>query len=132
MQREIRAAIGGAPAGQVFEGERRWTIFVRYTDEARTRPSDVRSLLLDTPDGGLVPLEQVAVVETLVGPRQISREDNQRFVSVQMNVRGRDIGSFVEDARTAIEQGVTLPPGYLVTYGVSSSSRRPPIVGSPS
>ncbi|MGD2045397.1 MAG: CusA/CzcA family heavy metal efflux RND transporter [Gemmatimonadota bacterium] len=117
VQEVIRAAIGGAPAGQVFEGERRWTIFVRYAEEARDRASDVRGLLLDTPTGGLVPLEQVARVETLVGPRQISRENNQRFISVQMNVRGRDIGSFVADARQAIETEVDLPPGYLVTYG---------------
>ena len=117
VQQEVRAAIGGAPAGQVFERERRWTIFVRYAEHARARVSDVRGLLLDTPDGGLVPLEQVARVEALVGPRQISRENNQRFITVQMNVRGRDIGSFVADAREAIEREVELPPGYLVTYG---------------
>lgn len=117
VQQEVRAAIGGAPAGQVFERERRWTIFVRYAEPARARVADVRGLLLDTPDGGLVPLEQVARVETLVGPRQISRENNQRFISVQMNVRGRDIGSFVADTRAAIEREVELPPGYLVTYG---------------
>jgi len=64
-----------------------------------------------------VPLEQVAKVETLVGPRQISREDNQRFITVQMNVRGRDIGSFVEDAQAAIAGSVELPPGYLLTFG---------------
>jgi len=117
VQQEVRAAIGGAPAGQVFEGERRWTIFVRYSEPSRSRPSDVRGLLLDTPDGGLVPLEQVARVETLVGPRQISRENNQRFIAVQMNVRGRDIGSFVAEAQEAIAAEVDLPPGYLVTYG---------------
>ncbi len=117
VQEEIRAAIGGATAGQVFEGERRWAIFVRYAAEDRDRPSDVRGLLIDTPDGGLVPLEQVAKIETLVGPRQISREDNQRFITVQMNVRGRDIGSFVEDARDAIQSSVDLPPGYLLTFG---------------
>lgn len=117
VQEEIRAAIGGASAGQVFEGERRWAIFVRYAAEDRDRPSDIRGLLIDTPDGGLVPLEQVATIETLVGPRQISREDNQRFITVQMNVRGRDIGSFVEDARDAIQGSVDLPPGYLLTFG---------------
>jgi len=117
IQQEIRAAIGGAPAGQVFEGERRWTIFVRYGEEDRDRPSDVSGLLVDTPEGGLVPLGQLARVETLVGPRQISREDNQRFITIQMNVRGRDIGSFVADAGAAIAQTVVLPPGYLLTFG---------------
>lgn len=117
VQREIQAAIGGAPAGQVFEGERRWTIYVRYEESRRARPSDVRSLLLDTPDGGRVPVEQVATIETLVGPRQISREDNQRFITIQLNVRGRDIGSFVSDARERISGEVNLPPGYLLTFG---------------
>jgi cobalt-zinc-cadmium resistance protein CzcA len=104
VQREVRAAIGGAGAGQVFEGERRWSIFVRYAEDARARPAEVESLLLDTPSGAHVPLGQVARVETLIGPRQISRENNQRFITVQMNVRGRDIGSFVADARAAIEE----------------------------
>ncbi|MGE0158214.1 MAG: efflux RND transporter permease subunit [Gemmatimonadales bacterium] len=117
VQEVIRAAIGGAPAGQVFEGERRWTIFVRYAEEARSRPDDVRALLIDGPDGGLVPLGQVARVETIVGPRQISREDNQRFITVQLNVRGRDIGSFVAEARRTIAEQVALPPGYLLTFG---------------
>jgi cobalt-zinc-cadmium resistance protein CzcA len=116
-QEVVRTAIGGAPAGQVFEGERRFTIWVRYTQEERARPSDVRSLLLDAPDGTLVPLEQVATIETLIGPRQISREKNQRYITVQLNVRGRDIGSFVEDARAAIDRQVDLPPGYLTSFG---------------
>jgi len=117
VQKEIQAAIGGAPAGQVFEGERRWTIYVRYAESMRARVSDVKGLLLDTPDGGLVPVEQVARVETLVGPRQISRENNQRFITIQMNVRGRDIGSFVADAQEAIAADVVLPAGYLLTFG---------------
>jgi cobalt-zinc-cadmium resistance protein CzcA len=117
VQTEIRAAIGGSAAGQLFEGERRWTIFVRYTEEERARPSDVAALLIDAPDGSLVPLSQVATLQTIVGPRQISREDNQRFITIQLNVRGRDIGSFVEDAQQVLAAEVALPPGYLLTFG---------------
>ncbi|MEQ9398921.1 MAG: efflux RND transporter permease subunit [Longimicrobiales bacterium] len=117
VQEVVRAAIGGAPAGQLFEGERRWTIFVRYTEEARTRESDVRALLIDAPDGTLVPLDQVATIESIIGPRQISREDNQRYVTIQLNVRGRDIGSFVEEADAAIAEQVDLPPGYILSFG---------------
>ena len=116
-QRVVRTAIGGATAGQVFEGERRFDILVRYAAQDRARPTDVRALLLDAPDGTLVPLEQVAEIETLIGPRQISREDNQRYITVQLNVRGRDIGSFVEDARAALDAGVELPAGYLTSFG---------------
>lgn len=117
VQHEVRAAIGGDAVGQVFEGERRWDIFVRYAPEFRATPDDVAALLVDAPDGSLVPLGQLADIETLVGPRQISREDNQRFITVQLNVRGRDIGGFVEEARTAIASRVDLPTGYLVTFG---------------
>ncbi len=117
VQKEIQAAIGGAPAGQVFEGERRWTIYVRYAEAMRSRPSDVSAMLLDTPGGGRVPVEQIATIETLVGPRQISREDNQRFITVQLNVRGRDIGSFVAEAQANLTRDIVLPPGYLITFG---------------
>lgn len=116
-QGTLRAAIGGAAAGQVFENERRWTIYVRYVAEKRSRPSDLSNLLIDAPDGTLVPLDQVAKVETIIGPRQISRENNQRFITVQLNVRGRDIGSFVQEARETIAAQVELPPGYLTTFG---------------
>lgn len=116
-QETIRAAIGGASAGQLFEGERRWAIYVRYTEDDRVLPSDVQSLLIDAPDGSLVPLDQVADIETIIGPRQISREDNQRYITVQLNVRGRDIGSFVEEAQQAIASEVVLPAGYLTNFG---------------
>ncbi|MEK9499473.1 efflux RND transporter permease subunit [Gaopeijia maritima] len=117
VQEVIRAAVGGASAGQLFEGERRWTIQVRYTEEERARASEVRALLIDAPDGTLVPLDQVATIESIIGPRQISREDNQRYITIQLNVRGRDIGSFVEEASAAIMGEVELPPGYLTTFG---------------
>ena len=117
IQHEIRAAIGGDVAGQVFEGERRWAIYVRYAPEFRATPEDVAALLIDAPDGSLVPVGQLADIETLVGPRQISREQNQRYITIQLNVRGRDIGGFVEEADAAIEGAVDLPAGYLTSFG---------------
>jgi cobalt-zinc-cadmium resistance protein CzcA len=117
VQETIRAAIGGTTAGQVFEGERRWAIYVRYAGDRRSRPSEVAALLIDAPDGSLVPIDQVATIESILSPRQISRENNQRFITVQLNVRGRDIGSFVEDAQAAIQAEVDLPPGYLAAFG---------------
>jgi len=116
-QLEIQAAIGGSTAGQLFERERRWDIVVRYGEEYRSTAEDVASLLIDAPDGSLVPVGQLASIETLVGPRQISRENNQRFITIQLNARGRDIGSLVREADAAISANVDLPPGYLVTFG---------------
>ncbi|MGH7500409.1 MAG: efflux RND transporter permease subunit, partial [Longimicrobiales bacterium] len=117
VQEAVRAAIGGTAAGQLFEGERRWAIFVRFEEAYRAGPEDVEALLLQAADGSLVPLGQVADVETLIGPRQISRQNNQRFITVQLNARGRDMGSLVAEAQQRIDQDVVWPPGYLVTYG---------------
>ncbi len=117
VQETVEAAIGGASAGHLFEGERRWDIFVRFAPGSRATPEDVGALLVAAPDGSIVPLAQLANIETIIGPRQISRENNQRFITVQLNARGRDLGSLVEEAREQIAQRVDLPPGYLVTFG---------------
>ncbi len=117
VQSVISAAVGGVSAGQIFEGIRRFDIFVRYIPEARATKDDIRQILIETPDGIKVPLEQVALIEELVGQRQITRQNNQRFITVQSNVVGRDIVTFVEEAQQQIDQSVELPPGYLVTWG---------------
>jgi cobalt-zinc-cadmium resistance protein CzcA len=117
VQETIRAAIGGVTAGQVFDGVRRFDIYVRYQEPYRRTAEDVRRLLVNTPTGQWVPLGELASIETLVGPRQITRENNQRFSTVQANIVGRDIGGFVAEAQAAIEREVELPPGYLISWG---------------
>ena len=117
VQNVIHAAVGGTVAKQVFQGIRRYDIYIRYKDQARATPEDIGDLLISTPGGIQVPLQQLATVEEIVGPRQITRENNQRFITIQANVVERDIGSFVAEAQQAIDDQVTLPPGYLVTWG---------------
>lgn len=117
VQDVIRIAVGGATAGQIFEGIRRFDIFVRFAEEARSDAEAIRHILIAAPDGAKVPLDQLASVDEIVGPRQITRENNQRFITVQCNVRGRDIGSFVAEGQKAIEEKVQMPPGYLVSWG---------------
>lgn len=117
VQEVIRAAVGGEIAGQVFEGIRRFDILVRYRPEARSTPEAIREILVRAPGGARVPLEQLASVQEVVGARQITRENAQRFIGVQCNVVGRDIGSFVREAQQAIGRQVALPPGYLITWG---------------
>ena len=117
VQSTLRAAVGGETAGQVFEGIRRFDIYVRYRKDARATPEAIAELLIPGPEGIRVPLSQVAEIKELVGPRQITRENNQRFITIQANVVGRDIGSFVAEAQRQIDQSVDLPPGYLVTWG---------------
>jgi len=117
VQKIVRAAVGGEVAGQIFEGVRRFDILVRYAPRHRATPEAIKEILIEAPDGIKVPLGQLATIHELVGPRQITRERNQRFITVQCNVTGRDIGSFVKEAHRDIEDRVTLPPGYLVAWG---------------
>ncbi|MCB2184971.1 MAG: CusA/CzcA family heavy metal efflux RND transporter [Deltaproteobacteria bacterium] len=117
VQNIIRTAVGGEPAGQIFEGIRRFDIFVRFAPEARDNAEAIKHILIAAPGGAKIPLDQLATVEEITGPRQITRENNQRFITVQCNVRGRDIGSFVAEGQSAIAQKVAMPPGYLVTWG---------------
>lgn len=117
VQETIRAAIGGVEAGQVFDGIRRFDIYTRFQEQDRSTREDIERLLITTPTGQRIPLAELARFQTLVGPRQITRENNQRFATVQANVVGRDSGSFVQDAQAAIESEVELPPGYIVSWG---------------
>ncbi len=117
VQEVIRVAVGGATVGQVFEGIRRFDILLRYAPDARTTAEAIREIVIEAPDGKRVPLSELAEIREIVGPRQITRENNQRFITVQCNVIGRDIGSFVEEGQRVIAEKVDLPAGYLVTWG---------------
>ncbi|NNE35061.1 MAG: efflux RND transporter permease subunit, partial [Rhodothermales bacterium] len=117
VQETIEATIGGQAAGQIFEGTRRFDVYARFADEYRDTPAAIRQILVPAPGGSLLPLADLARVEEVVGSRQITRENNQRFITIQLNVEGRDIGTFVEEAQDAIEAEVQLPSGYRVTWG---------------
>ncbi len=117
VQNIIRSAIGGVTAGQVFEGIRRFDILVRYREQDRSSIEAIRNLLIPGPGNIQIPLAQIASIEEVVGPRQITRENNQRFITIQANVVDRDIVSFVEQAQQMIEQQIQLPPGYFTTWG---------------
>jgi heavy metal efflux system protein len=117
VQEVIKTAIGGETAGQIFEGIKRFDIFVRLDQAYRENESIIKELLISAPNGMKVPLSQVASIEELEGPRQITREQNQRFITIQCNVVGRDIGSFVEESQEAIDNGISFPIGYFATWG---------------
>jgi heavy metal efflux system protein len=116
VQKVIHAAVGGEVAGQIYDGIRRFDILVRYEEEARDTVAAIKDILIVAPDGAWVPLDQIANVEEIVGSRQITRENNQRFIAVNCNVVGRDIGSFVAEASDRIDEKVLLPTGYLAEW----------------
>ncbi|MAN45739.1 MAG: CusA/CzcA family heavy metal efflux RND transporter [Hyphomonas sp.] len=113
----LSASVGGAEAGALFEGVRQFPIIVRLQEDNRDTPEAISRIILVSSTGARVPLATVAKIETLIGPRQITREDGERFIAVQANVRDRDIGSFVQEAQSVTDAQLDLPPGYRLVWG---------------
>ncbi len=113
----LRSGVGGAQAGAVFEGVRQFPVIVRYAERDRDTPDAIGRIILESSSGARVPLESVADIREIVGPRQITRENGERFITVQLNVRGRDIGSYVRDAQGVVADELDLPAGYRVEWG---------------
>lgn len=124
VQETIRTAIGGTEAGQVFDGQRRFDMAVRYAASARATPEDIVRALVVSSSGVRVPIGQLATIEEVVGPKQISREASQRRIVVQANVAGRDLGGFVAEAQAGVARSVRLPAGYYVTWGGQFENQR--------
>jgi cobalt-zinc-cadmium resistance protein CzcA len=117
VQAIVSTAIGGHAVGQIFEGDQRFDLVIRLSESLRNDPATLADLPVPLPGGGYVPLREVAVVNVEEGPNAINRENGKRRAVVTANVRGRDLGSFVLDARERIAARVSLPPGYWLEYG---------------
>ena len=122
VQDTIAVAVGGRQAGTLYEGDRRFDMVVRLSDALRTDIDGLSRLLIPVPGNasgelGFIALSQVASLDLVLGPNQISRENGKRLVIVSANVRGRDIGSFVDEAEAAIIAQVNVPAGYWTTWG---------------
>jgi cobalt-zinc-cadmium resistance protein CzcA len=109
--------MGGRGVGEVFEGQRRFALQVRYREDARSSIEAIRQIPIAAPGGALIPLGQLADLSVEEGPAQISRDRVQRRLTVEANVRGRDLGGFVSDAQTRIEEAGVLPAGYFLEWG---------------
>lgn len=131
LQSVLEAAGAGSPAGEVFEGDRRFEMVVRLSESLRQDPARLQQIPvpLSTGERAFVPLSQVVDFQLSEGPNQISRENGKRRIVVSANVRGRDLGSFVSEARQAIDTRLTLPAGYWLSWGgefekLASASQR--------
>ena len=113
----VESGVGGMSATEIIDGRRRFPVVVRLDAPYRSTPDAVGATLIRLPAGGTVTLTQVAQVRTVEGPEVVNHENGQRYVVVQSNVRGRDLGGFVADVRKAVASGVAMPAGYYVTYG---------------
>ncbi|MEP7706584.1 CusA/CzcA family heavy metal efflux RND transporter [Paraglaciecola sp. 25GB23A] len=133
LQEWLASAIGGNTAGLIFEGDRRFELLVRFDEGIRTDLDAIGSTPIITSDGEFVPLSEVASLGYSSVPNQISRENGKRRVVVTANVRERDLGSFVDEAKIKITEQVALPAGYWLDYGgtfeqLESASQRLSIV----
>ncbi len=124
VQDTIAVAVGGRQAGTLYEGDRRFDMVVRLSDAMRKDIDGLSALLIPVPavNGtanriGFIALQDVASLDLVLGPNQVSRENGKRLVIVSANVRGRDIGSFVSEAGEVIERDVQVPAGYWTSWG---------------
>lgn len=124
MQQTIQTAIGGEDVGLIYEGDRRFKLVVRLADDKRQDINYLAKLPVsltqsEDPDLSYVPLGEIAHLKKHIGPNQINRESGKRHVLVSANVINRDLGSFVTDIKTEIDEKLVTPPGYWVEYGGS-------------
>ena len=129
LQDWVAAAIGGESAGILYEGDRRFELVVRLPDTVRRDIERLSSLPVPLPNGDYVPLSEIATLDISPAPAQISRENGKRRVVVTANVRGRDLGGFVDEVQQKIASEVDMPPGYWLDYGgtfeqLESASKR--------
>ncbi len=117
IQNDLKALLEGRSVGTVIEQGRRVPVVLRGPEALRSSPADFEALRLSLPGGGSVPLASVAKVSRIDGPVKVDRENAQRYVVVQSNVRDRDLVGFVEDAKAAVAREVKLPQGYRLAWG---------------
>jgi len=113
----IETALAGKTAGVVFEGDRKFDIVIKYRDDYKQNAEKIKNILVPSPLGFTIPLEEIADVEINEGPAEITRDNGKRRIIIQNNVRGRDIESFIEELKSKITTELNLPRGYIVEYG---------------
>jgi cobalt-zinc-cadmium resistance protein CzcA len=113
----IETAIGGKVATEIYEGERRFQLVVRYPETLRNSREDVENLLINTPSGSKVMMKALATVSVKEGPAQINRDTAKRRIVIGINVQDRDLGGFVKELQERVEREVQLPTGYTIEWG---------------
>ena len=123
FQHAFESALGGRPVGVFWEGERKFDVVIRLPKSARDDLEKIKKLRVAVPGGATVSIELLARVETGFGRASINRENGRRYIGIRMNVRGRDLGSFVEEARERVEQEAPLLGGMTIEWGGEFESK---------
>ena len=113
----ISSAFAGSVAGVILEGEKRFDMVIRFDEAYQKNIADLRNLYIDLPNGNQIPIKELADINYVLGPMQISRDNTFRRTYVGVNTRGRDMESVVKDIQQRLDAELDLPPGYYVTYG---------------
>ncbi len=113
----LNTAYAGGLAGVVYEGERKFDLVVRIPKDGNTDADALKALLIPISNGSQIPLSEIATVQFVSSPAQISREDAERRIVIEANVRGRDVETVVKEIRETLQEKLKLPEGYYITYG---------------
>jgi cobalt-zinc-cadmium resistance protein CzcA len=124
VQDAIQTAVGGSAISQVLQGERRYDLVMRYLEPYRNTKEAIEQIRLVAPSGERVSLAQLASIRTTDGANRIYREGNTRYVAIKYSVRGRDLGSTVEEAIAKVRQAVKLPVGYRIDWAGEYASQQ--------
>jgi cobalt-zinc-cadmium resistance protein CzcA len=112
----IEMAIGGKAATELYEGERKFDVRIRYQKEFRDAQEKIENLMVPAQDGSKVPLKQISTIKTITGPAFIYRDNNTRYIAVKFSIRERDLGSTIAEAQKKVAAAVHLPQGYSATW----------------
>ncbi len=112
----IEMAIGGKAATQLYEGERKFDIRIRYDKEFRNTEEKIEQLMVPTQDGSKIPIKEISEIKVLTGPSFVYRDNNSRYIPVKFSVRGRDLGSTIKEAQEKVKANVKIPKGYSLTW----------------
>ncbi len=112
----IEMAIGGKAATQLYEGERKFDVRLRYQKEFRDTQEAIEQLMVPANDGSKIPLKEIATIRTLTGPAFVYRDNNTRYIAVKFSIRERDLGSTIAEAQEKVNQIVHLKTGYRITW----------------
>lgn len=121
---DLEIFYNGKVEGQIIEGQKYFDILLRTTDEGRNNIDNIRNTLINAPNGNLIPLQQIAIIENTPSQNSIYHENTQRRIVISCNVQGRDLGSTVKEIQSKLNNDLKLPQGYYITYGGQFESQQ--------
>jgi HME family heavy-metal exporter len=124
VAKDLEIFYNGKVSGQILDGQKTFDILLRTTDLERSNLENIRNTMIDTPEGNLIPLQQIASIESTTSINSVWHENTQRRIVISCNVQGRDLGSTVKEIQSNIQNEIVLPEGYFIQYGGQFESQQ--------